>query len=111
MTEQEYLELTRATSNDRTRYNSTYLIFGLCSEAGELADLKKKAIANDTTYEINDVIAEMGDVLWYLTRLADSFDLTLGKIRDVNAAKLQARQAQGTLVSREGRTDPRSYGP
>ena len=111
MTEQDYLELTRSTANDRTRFNATYLILGLASEVGELADLRKKAIANDTHYEITDVIAEMGDVLWYLTRLADSFDLTMEYIRDANASKLQARQVQGTLTRREGRTDPRSYGP
>lgn len=111
MTEQDYLLLTRQTANDRTRFNSTYLVFGLCSEAGELADLKKKELARDETADFGNVLAELGDILWYFTRLCDTYSLTPEQIRDANAAKLQARQAQGTLVSREGRTDPRSYGP
>lgn len=111
MTEQEYRDLTMRTASDRTRYDTLYLVLGLCSEAGEVADLMKKSIASRTPLDPESILNELGDVLWYLTRLADTYGLMMEQIRDANAAKLQARQAQGTLVSREGRTDPRSYGP
>jgi len=110
MNDAQYLEMTRSTATPATRHNFNYLTMGLVSEVGEIADLRKR-FERGTLYDYEAMALEIGDVLWYLTRLADIHGYTMEQIRDLNAAKLRARQQAGTLGSRAGRTDPRSYGP
>jgi len=110
MNEAQYLQMTWDTATPLTRQNGNYLTMGLISEVGEIADLRKR-FEKGTPYETESMALEIGDVLWYLTRLADIHGYTMEQIRDLNAAKLRARQQAGTLGSRAGRTDPRSYGP
>lgn len=93
-----------------------YLSLGLASEAGEVAGKTKKMIRGDYTevadqpdasgktpmrvnikaYE-EDLHAEMGDVLWYLARLADETGTTLEHIMASNIKKLQARQKADSI--------------
>jgi NTP pyrophosphatase (non-canonical NTP hydrolase) len=40
---------------------------------------------------------EIGDVLWYLTRLADELETNLAEIATENVEKLLARKEQGNL--------------
>lgn len=105
MNETDYLKMTQETATERNRYDLQYLVFGLCSESGEIADLMKKALSNGRAPDRAALLKELGDVNWYVTRLIDTLGSTPGEIRDLNSQKLRARQAQGTLVSREGRTD------
>lgn len=77
---------------DHAKY--TYASLGLASEAGEVAGKIKKYIRGD--YEsinvIRDkIIDELGDVLWYVTALANELDSSLEEIQEKNAAKLLAR--------------------
>lgn len=65
---------------------------GLCGEAGEVADLVKKsqyAVAQPLTRE--KMRDELGDVLWYLTALADRCGLSLEELVRSNIEKLEAR--------------------
>ena len=78
----------------------SYLALGLNGEAGEVADQVKKAIRNDG--EISDarrakILDEIGDVLWYVTRLAIEFDTPLADIAQANIDKLEKRRAEGNL--------------
>lgn len=69
-----------------------YLTLGLCGEAGEVAELVKKAI-RDHGGEIDKekLKHELGDVLWYLTMLGQLNGLTLNEIAEANLAKLKSR--------------------
>ncbi len=78
----------------------SYLALGLNGEAGEVAEQVKKAIRNHG--EINDerrqkIIDELGDVLWYLTRLAAEFDCELETVAQNNFDKLMKRREQNNL--------------
>ena len=104
MNEHDHLLLTRKTASPHTARSGTYLALGLASEAGEVCDLFKKSLNLIKPGDEHKLELELGDVLWYLTRLADTFEIPMEHIRGTNAAKLEQRLAQGTLVSRQGRS-------
>lgn len=68
-------------------------------EAGELANKWKKVLRGDGGDLFNSfVAAELGDVLWYLARLADECGYTLEEIASYNLKKLADRKARGALT-------------
>lgn len=75
-----------------------YLILGLISEVGELAGKIKKGIRDNKGLVNEDAIeSELGDVLWYLARLAYCYDISLSEIADTNIKKLKSRKERGVL--------------
>jgi NTP pyrophosphatase (non-canonical NTP hydrolase) len=79
---------------------ASYVALGLNGEAGEVAEAVKKAIRNDgriTDERRSQIADELGDVLWYLARMATELDLDLTEIAHANVAKLDARRAAANL--------------
>jgi NTP pyrophosphatase (non-canonical NTP hydrolase) len=78
-----------------------YTILGLSNEAGEVAGKLKKLIRGDELPdgpEWEDVIAdEIGDVLWYLARVADEMNINLAVIAENNLQKLESRKERNVL--------------
>lgn len=78
-----------------------YLALGLTSEAGEVAGKVKKALRDEAGYVSDErrtqLLDEVGDVLWYLARLADELGEPLGAVARSNLAKLESRKERGTL--------------
>lgn len=83
-------------------------ILGLIGEAGEsgmpiealrkiahLAELIKKEIYHSKPYDRDVMKDELGDVLWYLTAMAEDHSLTLNEIAEHNVGKLMKRYPQG----------------
>ena len=67
---------------------------GLSSEAGEVADLYKKIITGRYYHSADAksrVLEELGDVLWYVTRLALSLNSSLEEVMRINTTKLEYR--------------------
>ena len=93
----EYQEFTRTTAIYPKEKALEYLTLGLCSEAGEVCAALKRQIRGDEIDLKKQVLAELGDVVWYITRLADELDTDLEKIMDANEAKLKDRQARNVL--------------
>lgn len=78
----------------------SYLVLGLNGEAGEVAEQVKKAIRNDghlSAERREKIKQELGDVLWYLARLATEFDVSLADIAALNIKKLRQRQKSNLL--------------
>jgi len=73
-----------------------YLTLGLVSEAGEVAGKVKKRIRDGNIKE-EEILAELGDVYWYLVRLADEMGVKSSDIIHLNKAKLTKRKAAGTI--------------
>lgn len=83
-----------------TRYTSAlvYTALGLAGEAGEIANKVKKLMRDGDTDARRDVIrGELGDVFWYLARLADELDINLSEVALENLRKLNSRAERGTL--------------
>lgn len=78
-----------------------YLAIGVAGEAGEVAEKVKKWVRNGwTTTRIRaELRPELGDLLWYMTRLASHFDLSLVEIADANLRKLADRRERGVIAS------------
>ena len=78
-----------------------YPALGLCGEAGEAAEIVKKALRDESgalSAERRDRLAqELGDVLWYLAQLATEAGLDLGTVATANLEKLASRAARGRL--------------
>ncbi len=67
---------------------------GLTGEAGECVEHIKKYIRGSKPVNVDEFILELGDVLHYLTRLGQYYDLSLEDIADANMDKLDKRWAE-----------------
>ena len=75
-----------------------YSVLGLTGEAGELANKVKKTIRDgELAYTPDDLAAELGDVLWYVSAIADNLGFKLEYIAEANLNKLRTRAEKGTL--------------
>lgn len=75
-----------------------YTILGLVGEAGELSNVWKKAIRDgDIATAKEKMRYELGDVLWYLARLADELGMTLSAVAESNLEKLSDRSSRGKI--------------
>lgn len=77
-----------------------YPVLGLTGEAGEVAE-KVKKIIRDRDGVVGDqrdeLVKELGDVLWYLAACCHELDVPLELIASVNLAKLESRAQRGVL--------------
>jgi NTP pyrophosphatase (non-canonical NTP hydrolase) len=74
----------------------TYPAMGLANEAGEVLG-KVKKIIRDGTYVRDEIVDELGDVLWYAAALARDLDVSLTEVAHRNLKKLEDRAARGVL--------------
>ena len=78
-----------------------YPTLGLTNEAGEVSGKIKKIFRDrDGVIRESDLEAlmgELGDVLWYLSQVSTELGLSLDEIAEHNIAKLLDRQARGMI--------------
>lgn len=78
-----------------------YASLGLNGEAGEVADIVKKAIRdNDGKLDherTEALLKELGDTLWYLSAVASELGFRLSYIAQKNLDKLNDRRTRGVL--------------
>lgn len=112
MTLNEYQSQAMTTCMDSSM-NDTYMLFGLVAEVGEIADKiakwKRKGLAHINNDRIvydhvyldeareKDLLAEVGDVLWFVAGIASTMGVSLEEIANANLAKLQSRQQRGVI--------------
>lgn len=71
--------------------NVEYCAIGLGGEIGEVLNEIKKEIRNkEDRREL--IVEELGDSLYYLTRLANFYDTSLAELMERNKVKLEKRQ-------------------
>lgn len=68
---------------------------GLSTEAGEILDAYKKSRFYGRSLNVQNVIEEAGDIMWYLALLADFYGHTLEDIMEANIQKLSKRYPNG----------------
>ena len=68
---------------------------GLSGEVGELNDMIKKWIFHKSDMDITHAKKELGDILWYVACMAESFGWSLDEIMKMNIDKLKARYPEG----------------
>ena len=70
---------------------------GLVGEAGEVSEKVKKLFRDKSKFTDEEVLKELGDVLFYTTALANIFGGSLRKVMEMNMAKLDDREQRGVL--------------
>lgn len=106
MTLDDYQAGARTTALYSQEVRVLYPALKLAGEAGEVAE-KLGKFMRDEDYRPGDelsseqrdkLVAELGDVLWYVANLAADLDVSLGHVAAVNLAKLQSRKARGVIA-------------
>ena len=82
------------TSGDDRLVENT---LGLVGEAGEVAEKVKKIIRDKSRFSKDEIIKELGDVVFYVTALANYYGSDLQAVIDMNIEKLDGRASRGTL--------------
>jgi len=70
---------------------------GLVGESGEVAEKIKKLFRDKNKFNDEDVLKELGDVLFYVVALSNIFGGNLKKTMEMNMAKLDDREQRGKL--------------
>lgn len=74
---------------------------GLGGETGEVLELIKHQVFSKEPIDKMDLAKELGDVLWYLTALAESSGIQMQDIAELNLAKLSHRYNAGEYTNKE----------
>ena len=90
----EYQELAIRTANPHENALINYGL-GLGGEAGEVQELIKKHAFHGHVIQPNEIKKELGDLLWYLSNIANLAGLTLEEIATANIEKLCKRYPEG----------------
>lgn len=70
---------------------------GLCGEAGEIIEKYKKSVRDGHPMDTDDLIKELGDVLYYVAEKASDIGVGLDTVAAVCLNKLHSRKARGKL--------------
>lgn len=68
---------------------------GLAGESGEVLDMVKKWVFHEKDLDKDHLKKEIGDVMWYVAMLCESFGFDLDEILQMNVDKLKARYPEG----------------
>jgi NTP pyrophosphatase (non-canonical NTP hydrolase) len=98
----KYQKLARKTAvYPKIGKGFVYPTLGLANEAGEFAGKIKKIFRDDkgkiTKEKKEDILHELGDVLWYLAQIATEFEVKLSDVAEENIKKLSSRKARGKI--------------
>lgn len=74
------------------------MCLGLAGEVGEVIDITKKHVYQGKELDINDVIEEVGDVLWYVANYCNVMNITMEECMRNNVAKLRKRYPKGFSI-------------
>lgn len=91
-----YQEQTKKTAVYPEENALEYLALGLNGESGEVAEKIKKVIRGDREID-EDLVDELGDVLWYLARLLDEIGEDFDDVANKNLSKLLDRKERDVL--------------
>lgn len=89
---QHRARLFEQTPQRKTTLAINRAVFGLVGEIGKIAEyLKKAGYEKKEQFDIDRVVDELGDVLWYMAALVDALSVTLSSVADQNLRKLSGR--------------------
>lgn len=84
---------------NRTLYGNEQVLtncaLGVASETGEVVDLIKKYTFHGHDLDKNALTKELGDVLWYLSQIAEWADIPFENVATQNIEKLEKRYPNG----------------
>lgn len=83
----------------RTLYGNEQVLtncaLGLAGETGQVVDLVKNYTFRGKNLDRQELIHEMGDVLWYLSQVAEWANIPFGEVAQSNIKELNKRYPHG----------------
>lgn len=92
-----YEEFVKGMKVFPEKHAIVYPALGMMGEAGEVSEKVKKWLRGDRELDKPELVKEIGDVLWYITALADDLGYTLTNVAEMNIEKLSSRKERGVL--------------
>jgi len=71
------------------------MIFGICGESGEVADILKKHLYQGHKLDKEHLKEELGDIMYYIVNLATMYDIDMREVLEMNVEKLLKRYPEG----------------
>lgn len=117
MTGNEYQKLAMRTSSfdftnerfiqkDSERFDAIHHgVFGLCSEAGEVAGVYQKSYQGHPV-EVEHLKKELGDCLWMIAEICSAYRIELNDVMAANIEKLKKRYPNGFDVEKSLNRNP-----
>lgn len=72
-----------------------HMVVGVSGEAGELLDAVKKAVIYNKEMDLENIIEELGDLEFYMSKIRQIVGVTREEILQRNIDKLSVRYAKG----------------
>jgi NTP pyrophosphatase (non-canonical NTP hydrolase) len=69
----------------------TNCVLGLTGESGKVADLVRKYTFQSQQLDHDQLVKEMGDVLWYLSQISEWADVPFDEVASDNIKRLKKR--------------------
>ena len=91
-----YKKWTRTTAVYPKEKEEEYLMIGLANEVGEVLGKYKKQVRGDGS-KYKEIRAELGDVMWYMARIFDMYDMSMIEVLHENYIKLTDRMERGVI--------------
>lgn len=74
-----------------------YLSTGLAGEVGELCSKVAKSYRKDKPVNKEELMAELGDILWFISEFARNINYKMSDVAKYNLEKLQSRKERGVI--------------
>lgn len=88
----QYQALAMRTAKQLSRQeNLVHAALGVTSEAGELATAVKAHVIYGKELDRSNAMEELGDLMWFVSLMAETLEVSLEDIAQLNIAKLQLR--------------------
>ena len=98
LTLDQYQEQAKATAVYPDDQAMNYLVAGMAGEVGEVASVWAKYLRGDDPHGLQlQMLAELGDVLWFVAMLAHELSYDLSTVAQNNLDKLADRANRGKL--------------
>lgn len=90
-TESISFEKIRQRISKAGRIRLLHSAMGICTEAGEYMDTLKKFFFYGEELDVKNLIAELGDLMWYIGIACDELNIDLSEVKRLNIEKLEKR--------------------
>lgn len=97
LTLNDYQSFTATTAVYPQKVELEYLSLGLTGEVGEFTSKLAKWYRKDNEFPTQELSDELGDILWFVARLASHLGRDLSDIAYENQEKLTSRKERGVL--------------
>ena len=103
MTGNDYQKLAKRTCNipyDKKKDMLRHAVFGLASEAGEVAGILQKEYQGHE-FDESHIKKELGDCLWMIAEACTALGFDMDDVMNTNIEKLKARFPEGFDVDKD----------